>query len=264
MHPHTATSAILRRGLTIRDLQCPPADADTVTSITIDGTIRAAKGNFGFVYAATGDRELYRECLLAESYAKTQYVSCAIHLRRAFELLAFYTVGRALCTVTPGLTMPEAKAHAKQFYESDPRCFNPKLQLSLVLAGLGYIDVVFNERFAFSDNPAYPGCKKMVDMLFSLYSDASAWPTPAGMAATGTAAGFCADSTRQRECCCKSMCLRRTFSPPWIDFYTGTMLLLCRSRTTIPSPPPSAVRWTSARRATACSASPMKPRLPFI
>lgn len=102
MHPHTATSAILRRGLTIRDLQCPPADADTVTSITIDDTIRAAKGNFGFVYAATGDRELYRECLLAESYAKTQYVSCAIHLRRAFELLAFYTVGRALCTVTPG------------------------------------------------------------------------------------------------------------------------------------------------------------------
>ena len=168
MHPHTATSAILRRGLTIRDLQCPPADADTVTSITIDNTIRAAKGNFGFVYAATGDRELYRECLLAESYAKTQYVSCAIHLRRAFELLAFYTVGRALCTVTPGLTMPEAKAHAKQFYESDPRCFNPKLQLSLVLAGLGYIDVVFNERFAFSDNPAYPGWKMMVDMLFTL------------------------------------------------------------------------------------------------
>lgn len=84
MHPHTATSAILRRGLTIRDLQCPPADADTVTSITIDDTIRAAKGNFGFVYAATGDRELYRECLLAESYAKTQYVSapstCAAHL----------------------------------------------------------------------------------------------------------------------------------------------------------------------------------------
>ena len=179
MHPHTATSAILRRGLTIRDLQCPPADADTVTSITIDDTIRAAKGN----YAATGDRELYRECLLAESYAKTQYVSCAIHLRRAFELLAFYTVGRALCTVTPGLTMPEAKVHAKQFYESDPRCFNPKLQLSLVLAGLGYIDVVFNERFAFSDNPAYPGCKKMVDMLFSLYSDAS------GMAHTGRDGG---------------------------------------------------------------------------
>lgn len=202
MHPHTATSAILRRGLTIRDLQCPPADADTVTSITIDDTIRAAKGNFGFVYAATGDRELYRECLLAESYAKTQYVSCAIHLRRAFELLAFYTVGRALCTVTPGLTMPEAKAHAKQFYESDPRCFNPKLQLSLVLAGLGYIDVVFNERFAFSDNPAYPGCKKMVDMLFSLYSDAS------GMAHTGR-------DGDHRDC---SWLLRR--------FYTAAGMLL--------------------------------------
>lgn len=202
MHPHTATSAILRRGLTIRDLQCPPADADTVTSITIDDTLRAAKGNFGFVYAATGDRELYRECLLAESYAKTQYVSCAIHLRRAFELLAFYTVGRALCTVTPGLTMPEAKAHAKQFYESDPRCFNPKLQLSLVLAGLGYIDVVFNERFAFSDNPAYPGCKKMVDMLFSLYSDAS------GMAHTGRDGGH-------RDC---SWLLRR--------FYTAAGMLL--------------------------------------
>lgn len=202
MHPHTATSAILRRGLTIRDLQCPPADADTVTSITIDDTIRAAKGNFGFVYAATGDRELYQECLLAESYAKTQYVSCAIHLRRAFELLAFYTVGRALCTVTPGLTMPEAKAHAKQFYESDPRCFNPKLQLSLVLAGLGYIDVVFNERFAFSDNPAYPGCKKMVDMLFSLYSDAS------GMAHTGRDGGH-------RDC---SWLLRR--------FYTAAGMLL--------------------------------------
>ena len=202
MHPHTATSAILRRGLIIRDLQCPPADADTVTSITIDDTIRAAKGNFGFVYAATGDRELYRECLLAESYAKTQYVSCAIHLRRAFELLAFYTVGRALCTVTPGLTMPEAKAHAKQFYESDPRCFNPKLQLSLVLAGLGYIDVVFNERFAFSDNPAYPGCKKMVDMLFSLYSDAS------GMAHTGRDGGH-------RDC---SWLLRR--------FYTAAGMLL--------------------------------------
>ena len=202
MHPHTATSAILRRGLTIRDLQCPPTDADTVTSITIDDTIRAAKGNFGFVYAATGDRELYRECLLAESYAKTQYVSCAIHLRRAFELLAFYTVGRALCTVTPGLTMPEAKAHAKQFYESDPRCFNPKLQLSLVLAGLGYIDVVFNERFAFSDNPAYPGCKKMVDMLFSLYSDAS------GMAHTGRDGGH-------RDC---SWLLRR--------FYTAAGMLL--------------------------------------
>ena len=202
MHPHTATSAILRRGLTIRDLQCPPADADTVTSITIDDTIRVAKGNFGFVYAATGDRELYRECLLAESYAKTQYVSCAIHLRRAFELLAFYTVGRALCTVTPGLTMPEAKAHAKQFYESDPRCFNPKLQLSLVLAGLGYIDVVFNERFAFSDNPAYPGCKKMVDMLFSLYSDAS------GMAHTGRDGGH-------RDC---SWLLRR--------FYTAAGMLL--------------------------------------
>ena len=202
MHPHTATSAILRRGLTIRDLQGPPADADTVTSITIDDTIRAAKGNFGFVYAATGDRELYRECLLAESYAKTQYVSCAIHLRRAFELLAFYTVGRALCTVTPGLTMPEAKAHAKQFYESDPRCFNPKLQLSLVLAGLGYIDVVFNERFAFSDNPAYPGCKKMVDMLFSLYSDAS------GMAHTGRDGGH-------RDC---SWLLRR--------FYTAAGMLL--------------------------------------
>ena len=202
MHPHTATSAILRRGLTIRDLQCPPADADTVTSITIDDTIRAAKGNFGFVYAATGDRELYQECLLAESYAKTQYVSCAIHLRRAFELLAFYTVGRALCTVTPGLTMPEAKAHAKQFYESDPRCFNPKLQLSLVLTGLGYIDVVFNERFAFSDNPAYPGCKKMVDMLFSLYSDAS------GMAHTGRDGGH-------RDC---SWLLRR--------FYTAAGMLL--------------------------------------
>lgn len=202
MHPHTATSAILRRGLTIRDLQCPPADADTVTSITIDGTIRAAKGNFGFVYAATGDRELYRECLLAESYAKTQYVSCAIHLRRAFELLAFYTFGRALCTVTPGLTLPEAKAHAKQFYESDPRCFNPKLQLSLVLAGLGYIDVVFNERFVFSDNPAYPGCKKMVDMLFSLYSDAS------GMAHTGRDGGH-------RDC---SWLLRR--------FYTAAGMLL--------------------------------------
>lgn len=202
MHPHTATTSILRRGLTIRDLQCPPADADTVTSITIDDTIRAAKGNFGFVYAATGDRELYRECLLAESYAKTQYVSCAIHLRRAFELLAFYTVGRALCTVTPGLTMPEAKAHAKQFYESDPRCFNPKLQLSLVLAGLGYIDVVFNERFAFSDNPAYPGCKKMVDMLFSLYSDAS------GMAHTGRDGGH-------RDC---SWLLRR--------FYTAAGMLL--------------------------------------
>ena len=202
MHPHTATSAILRRGLTIRDLQCPPADADTVTSITIDDTIRAAKGNFGFVYAATGDRELYRECLLAESYAKTQYVSCAIHLRRAFELLAFYTVGRALCTVTPGLTMPEAKAHAKQFYESDPCCFNPKLQLSLVLAGLGYIDVVFNERFAFSDNPAYPGCKKMVDMLFSLYSDASS------MAHTGRDGGH-------RDC---SWLLRR--------FYTAAGMLL--------------------------------------
>ena len=202
MHPHTATSAILRRGLTIRDLQYPPADADTVTSITIDDTIRAAKGNFGFVYAATGDRELYRECLLAESYAKTQYVSCAIHLRRAFELLAFYTFGRALCTVTPGLTLPEAKAHAKQFYESDPRCFNPKLQLSLVLAGLGYIDVVFNERFAFSDNPAYPGCKKMVDMLFSLYSDAS------GMAHTGRDGGH-------RDC---SWLLRR--------FYTAAGMLL--------------------------------------
>lgn len=202
MHPHTATTSILRRGLTIRDLQCPPADADTVTSITIDDTIRAAKGNFGFVYAATGDRELYRECLLAESYAKTQYVSCAIHLRRAFELLAFYTVGRALCTVTPGLTMPEAKVHAKQFYESDPRCFNPKLQLSLVLAGLGYIDVVFNERFAFSDNPAYPGCKKMVDMLFSLYSDAS------GMAHTGRDGGH-------RDC---SWLLRR--------FYTAAGMLL--------------------------------------
>ena len=202
MHPHTATSAILRRGLTIRDLQCPPADADTVTSITIDDTIRAAKGNFGFVYAATGDRELYRECLLAESYAKTQYVSCAIHLRRAFELLAFYTFGRALCTVTPGLTLPEAKAHAKQFYESDPRCFNPKLQLSLVLAGLGYIDVVFNERFVFSDNPAYPGCKKMVDMLFSLYSDAS------GMAHTGRDGGH-------RDC---SWLLRR--------FYTAAGMLL--------------------------------------
>lgn len=189
-------------GLTIRDLQCPPADADTVTSITIDDTIRAAKGNFGFVYAATGDRELYRECLLAESYAKTQYVSCAIHLRRAFELLAFYTVGRALCTVTPGLTMPEAKVHAKQFYESDPRCFNPKLQLSLVLAGLGYIDVVFNERFAFSDNPAYPGCKKMVDMLFSPYSDAS------GMAHTGRDGGH-------RDC---SWLLRR--------FYTAAGMLL--------------------------------------
>ena len=202
MHPHTATSAILRRGLTIRDLQCPPADADTVTSITIDDTIRAAKGNFGFVYAATGDRELYRECLLAESYAKTQYVSCAIHLRRAFELLAFYTFGQALCTVTPGLTLPEAKAHAKQFYESDPRCFNPKLQLSLVLAGLGYIDVVFNERFVFSDNPAYPGCKKMVDMLFSLYSDAS------GMAHTGRDGGH-------RDC---SWLLRR--------FYTAAGMLL--------------------------------------
>ena len=202
MHPHTATSAILRRGLTIRDLQYPPADADTVTSITIDDTIRAAKGNFGFVYAATGDRELYRECLLAESYAKTQYVSCAIHLRRAFELLAFYTFGRALCTVTPGLTLPEAKAHAKQFYESDPRCFNPKLQLSLVLAGLGYIDVVFNERFVFSDNPAYPGCKKMVDMLFSLYSDAS------GMAHTGRDGGH-------RDC---SWLLRR--------FYTAAGMLL--------------------------------------
>lgn len=84
MHPHTATSAILRRGLTIRDLQCPPADADTVTSITIDDTIRAAKGNFGFVYAATGDRELYRECLLAESYAKRNTSAapstCAAHL----------------------------------------------------------------------------------------------------------------------------------------------------------------------------------------
>ena len=202
MHPHTATSAILRRGLTIRDLQCPPADADTVTSITIDDTIRAAKGNFGFVYAATGDRELYRECLLAESYAKTQYVSCAIHLRRAFELLAFYTVGRALCTVTPGLTMPEAKAHAKQFYESDPRCFNPKLQLSLVLAGLGYIDVVFNERFAFSDNPVYRGCKKIVDMLISLYSDASS------MAHTGRDGGH-------RDC---SWLLRR--------FYTAAGMLL--------------------------------------
>ena len=183
-------------------MQCPPADADTVTSITIDDTIRAAKGNFGFVYAATGDRELYRECLLAESYAKTQYVSCAIHLRRAFELLAFYTVGRALCTVTPGLTMPEAKVHAKQFYESDPRCFNPKLQLSLVLAGLGYIDVVFNERFAFSDNPAYPGCKKMVNMLFSLYSDASS------MAHTGRDGGH-------RDC---SWLLRR--------FYTAAGMLL--------------------------------------
>ena len=183
MHPHTATSAILRHGLTIRDLQSPPADTDAVTSIYIDDGIRAAKGNFGFVYAATGDRELYRECLLAESYAKTQYVSCAIHLRRAFELLAFYTFGRALCAVTPGLTLPEAKAQAKQFYEADPRCFNPKLQLSLVLAGLGYIDVVFNERFVFSDAPAYPGCKKMVDMLFSLCSDAS------GMAHTGKDGG---------------------------------------------------------------------------
>ena len=202
MNHHTPTSANLRNLQTISDLQCPPADADTVTSITIDDTIRAAKGNFGFVYAATGDRELYRECLLAESYAKTQYVSCAIHLRRAFELLAFYTVGRALCTVTPGLTMPEAKAHAKQFYESDPRCFNPKLQLSLVLAGLGYIDVVFNERFAFSDNPAYPGCKKMVDMLFSLYSDAS------GMAHTGRDGGH-------RDC---SWLLRR--------FYTAAGMLL--------------------------------------
>ena len=98
--------------------------------------------------------------------------------------------------------MPEAKAHAKQFYESDPRCFNPKLQLSLVLAGLGYIDVVFNERFAFSDNPAYPGCKKMVDMLFSLYSDAS------GMAHTGRDGGH-------RDC---SWLLRR--------FYTAAGMLL--------------------------------------
>lgn len=98
--------------------------------------------------------------------------------------------------------MPEAKAHAKQFYESDPRCFNPKLQLSLVLAGLGYIDVVFNERFAFSDNPAYPGCKKMVDMLFALYSDAS------GMAHTGRDGGH-------RDC---SWLLRR--------FYTAAGMLL--------------------------------------
>ena len=202
MHPHTATSAILRRGLTIRDLQSPPTDTDAVTTIAIDETIRAGKGNFGFVYAATGDRELYRECLLAESYAKTKYVSCAIHLRRAFELLAFYTFGRALCAVTPGLTLPEAKACAKQFYEGDPRCFNPKLQLSLVLAGLGYIDVVFNERFVFSDNPAYPGCKKMVDMLFSLYSDAS------GMAHTGRDGGH-------RDC---SWLLRR--------FYTAAGMLL--------------------------------------
>ena len=57
------------------------------------------KGNFGFVYAATGDRELYRECLLAESYAKRNTSAAPSHLRRAFELLAFYTVGRALCTV---------------------------------------------------------------------------------------------------------------------------------------------------------------------
>lgn len=71
-----------------------------------------------------------------------------------------------------------------------------------MLAGLGYIDVVFNERFAFSDNPAYPGCKKMVDMLFSLYSDAS------GMAHTGRDGGH-------RDC---SWLLRR--------FYTAAGMLL--------------------------------------
>ena len=183
LQAHDAAAAFLRRGLTMQDLQAPPADTAAVTTIPIEGDIRAAKGNFGFLYATTGDRELYQECLLAESYAKTKYVSCAIHLRRAFELLAFYTFGRALCAAYPGMTLPEAKAHAKRFYDTDPRCFNPKLQLSLVLAGLGYIDVIFDERFLFSDTAAYPGCKKMVDMLFSLYSDAS------GMAHTGKEGG---------------------------------------------------------------------------
>ena len=174
LQPHDAAAAFLRHGLTLQDLQSPAEDAAAVTAIPLEPGIRVPKGNFGFVYAATGDRELYQECLLAESYAKTQYVSCAIHLRRAFELLAFYTFGKALCTVCPGMTLPQAKAEAKRFYDADPRCFNPKLQLALVLAGRGYLDVLFHDRFIFSENAAYPGCKKMVDMLFSLYSDASA------------------------------------------------------------------------------------------
>ena len=89
LQPHDAAAAFLRHGLTLQDLQSPAEDAAAVTTIPLEPGIRAPKGNFGFVYAATGDRELYQECLLAESYAKTQYVSCAIHLRRAFELLAF-------------------------------------------------------------------------------------------------------------------------------------------------------------------------------
>lgn len=202
LQPHDAASAFLHRGLTLQDLQSPAEDATAVTTIPLEPGIRAPKGNFGFVYAATGDRELYQECLLAESYAKTQYVSCAIHLRRAFELLAFYTFGKALCTVCPGMTLPQAKAHAKRFYDVDPRCFTPKLQLSLVLAGLGYLDVRFSERFIFSEKAAYPGCKKLVDMLFSLYSDAS------GMAHTGKEGS-------RRDC---SWLIRR--------FYTAAGLLL--------------------------------------
>ena len=106
--------------------------------------------------------------------------------------------------------MPEAKAHAKQFYESDPRCFNPKLQLSLVLAGLGYIDVVFNERFA-SPTTLPTRLQKMVDMLFLAVQRRVGHGPHRRDSGHRTAAGFCADSPRRRECCCKSMCLRRTF-----------------------------------------------------
>ncbi len=103
----------------------------------------------------------------------------------------------------------------------------------------------------------------MVDMLFSLYSDAS------GMAHTGRDGGH-------RDC---SWLLRRFYTAagmllqvdvPAADFFPAMDRFLHRYDASVvplenyyPSPPPSAVRWTSARRATACSASPMKPRLPL-
>lgn len=50
--------------------------------------IRTPKGNFTFLYDATGQADLYEKCLEAEKVSRKYYNSCMNHLRSAMELMA--------------------------------------------------------------------------------------------------------------------------------------------------------------------------------
>lgn len=172
---------LYKRNLTLQDLRTEAHDTDAVTTIAIEPEIRTPKGNFGFLYAATAQKRLYQECVLAEAYARTDISSANTHIRRAFEELSFYTFGKAICTVRPEMTLPEATQFARDVYNLEKQLYTPKLQICIVLTALGYLytgkttDDFGKLHTFYKGNYACPAGKDVCDLVFALYNDSSSF-----------------------------------------------------------------------------------------